>query len=153
MDSGTGVKTFANSDGSFTTTALFGTPMPGGVGASGTTNTPGAPFVRGAHDCPGGTGTPAQCNGEVGAGGSRDAYGIGEVELSTPNNNRDWDLAGRNLPWFPTTGQAASVYGQATDVIPATTTVSVNASPLNNMGSAVIDGLLIQHLKITTKGL
>ena len=25
--------------------------------------------------------------------------------------------------------------------------------PLNNLGSAVIDGLLVQHLKITTKGL
>jgi len=29
----------------------------------------------------------------------------------------------------------------------------VNPSALNNFGSAVIDGLLIQHLKITTKGL
>jgi hypothetical protein len=153
ISSGTGVKTFGNTDGASTNATLFGTPMAGGVGASGTTNTPGAPFVRGSHDCPGGSGTTNQCNGEVGAGGSRGAYGIGEVELSTPNNNRDWDLAGRNLPWFPTTGQAAFVYGQATDVIPATTTVSVNPSPLNNMGSAVIDGLLIQHLKITTKGL
>lgn len=71
------------------------------------------------------------------------AYGVGEVELSTPNNNRDWDLAGRNLPWFPTTGQAAFVYGQRTHVIPATTACLFT----DNMGSA----LLIQHLKITTK--
>lgn len=28
-----------------------------------------------------------------------------------------------------------------------------NIGPLNNLGSAVIDGLLIQHLKLTTKGL
>ena len=35
--------------------------------------------------------------------------------------------------------------------VPATTTTSL--SPLNNLGSAVIDGMLIQHLKITTKGL
>jgi hypothetical protein len=159
INSGTGVKTFGNTDGAAllnSTTSgasLFGTPMPGGAGASGTTNTPGAPFVRGLHDCPGGTGSTAQCNGESEADGARGAHGVGEIELSTPNNNRDWDLAGRNLPWFPTTGQAAFVYGQATDVIPATTTVSVNPSPLNNMGSAVIDGLLIQHLKITTKGL
>ena len=32
-------------------------------------------------------------------------------------------------------------------------TQSFNVTPLNNMGSAVIDGLLIQHLKITSKGL
>ncbi|MCB1658174.1 MAG: hypothetical protein H6997_00865 [Moraxellaceae bacterium] len=153
FNAGTGVKTYANTDGSSTTLALFGTPMPGGVNASGTTNTPGAPFVRGAHDCPGGTGTANQCNGEVGAGGARGAYGVGEVTLATPNNNRDWDLAGRNLTWFPVVGQAAFVYGQTTDIIPLSHTVDVNASPLNNMGSAVIDGLLIQHLKITTKGL
>ena len=35
--------------------------------------------------------------------------------------------------------------------MPATTTTSL--SPLNNLGSAVIDGMLIQHMKITTKGL
>lgn len=35
--------------------------------------------------------------------------------------------------------------------MPATTTTSL--SPLNNLGSAVIDGVLIQHMKITTKGL
>lgn len=29
----------------------------------------------------------------------------------------------------------------------------INSSPINNMGSAVIDGVLIQHLKLTTKGL
>ncbi|HFQ6818610.1 TPA: hypothetical protein ACHYS9_002505 [Acinetobacter baumannii] len=40
---------------------------------------------------------------------------------------------------FPTTNQAP---------IPV-----VNASPINNIGSAVIDGLMIQHLKLTTKGL
>ena len=153
INSGSGVKTFANTDGASTTASLFGTPMAGGVGASGTTNTPGAPFVRGSHDCPGGSGTTNQCNGETGAGGARGAYGIGEIELSGPNNNRDWDLAGRNLTWFPATGQAAFVLGQATDVIPVATTVSVNPSPLNNLGSAVMDGLLIQHLKITTKGL
>ncbi|MFX9826047.1 hypothetical protein ABTP44_20200, partial [Acinetobacter baumannii] len=28
-----------------------------------------------------------------------------------------------------------------------------NITPLNNLGSAVVDGLLIQHLKLTTKGL
>ena len=33
------------------------------------------------------------------------------------------------------------------------TAPKMNLSPTNNFGSAVIDGLLIQHLKITTKGL
>lgn len=157
INSGTGVKTFANTDGSFSTIDLFGTPMPGGAGAFGNTNTPGSPFVRGAHDCPGGN-TSADCNGSTASSAGvldddSGQYGVGVIEILTANDNRNWDLAGRNLPWFPATGQAAVVYGQATDVIPATTTVSVNPSPLNNMGSAVIDGLLVQHLKITTKGL
>ena len=29
----------------------------------------------------------------------------------------------------------------------------MSSVPINNLGSAVIDGLLIQHLKLTTKGL
>ncbi|MCP5175092.1 MAG: hypothetical protein H6996_08310 [Moraxellaceae bacterium] len=152
INSSTGVKTFSNTDGSYTTTYLFGTPA---SPSNGTTNTPGSPFVRGAHDCPGGNlsaGTNV-CNGESEVDGSRGAHGLGVVEIVSPNNNRDWDLAGRNLTWFPVVGQAAFVYGQTTDIIPLSHTVDVNASPLNNMGSAVIDGLLIQHLKITTKGL
>lgn len=35
----------------------------------------------------------------------------------------------------------------------AATPVVNNPMPLNNLGSAVIDGMLIQHMKITTKGL
>ena len=32
-------------------------------------------------------------------------------------------------------------------------TSQLKATPLNNLGSVVIDGMLIQHMKITTKGL
>jgi len=38
-------------------------------------------------------------------------------------------------------------------VTPVAYTVGMGSSPLNNLGSGVIDGLLIQHLKFTTTGL
>ena len=39
------------------------------------------------------------------------------------------------------------------NLAPDFNSISVTNVPLNNFGSAVIDGMLIQHLKITTKGL
>ena len=44
--------------------------------------------------------------------------------------------------WTQQAALAAPAFVQAKDSV-----------PLNNLGSAVIDGMLIQHLKITTKGL
>ncbi|PTV53886.1 hypothetical protein [Acinetobacter seifertii] len=61
----------------------------------------------------------------------------------TAGNNEVNNLIGSNNGMtgttFPTLNQAP--------------TPVINASPMNNMGSAVIDGVLIQHLKLTTKGL
>lgn len=54
--------------------------------------------------------------------------------------------AGRTLLADKTAGAVGVSFGRLDN--------SANASsPINNMGSAVIDGLLIQHMKITTKGL
>lgn len=50
-------------------------------------------------------------------------------------------ILGTTAAPFPATNQAA------------TPAIITNASPSNNLGSAVIDGLLIQHMKITTTGL
>lgn len=41
----------------------------------------------------------------------------------------------------------------ASNTIPDFDSIKITNAPDNNMGSAVIDGLLIQHFKITTKGL
>ncbi|MCP5876588.1 hypothetical protein NL390_29480, partial [Klebsiella pneumoniae] len=61
----------------------------------------------------------------------------------TAANNEVNNLIGANNGMtgttFPTLNQAP--------------TPVINSSPINNMGSAVIDGVLIQHLKLTTKGL
>lgn len=76
--------------------------------------------------------------------------------------NRTW--TGSPAAWITVGGAGstavldagAQLYGGVTYTgIPGSNTISASpvASPLNNMGSAVIDGLLIQHLKITTKGL
>ena len=84
---------------------------------------------------------------------------------STPNQqytygtmtNRNW--ATSDAVWQ--TGSNASVnaiLGATAAPFPATNqaatpAIITNASPSNNLGSAVIDGLLIQHFKVTTTGL
>jgi len=160
-----GAKVFGDTGGSFTTAALFGTPMPGGVGASGNTNTPGAPFVQGLFDCPAGTTANNDCNGVNGGTGSG-TYGVGVDVIANTAANRSWTAdATRANTWFVASNNQQSeenlVFRAAlpafanipTATIPAAPTANVNPSALNNLGSAVIDGLLIQHLKLTTRGL
>ena len=78
-------------------------------------------------------------------------------------NNRNWDYA--NRPWILAGGTGSNqtlVNGAAyyAGIDPAKVGIPTSnniAAPVvnapNNFGSAVIDGMLIQHLKITTKGL
>ncbi len=54
--------------------------------------------------------------------------------------------SGKTLLADKTAGAIGISFGQLKDSTSA-------SSPMNNLGSAVIDGVLIQHLKITTKGL
>ena len=65
--------------------------------------------------------------------------------------NISWSATGRAPNWADSTSTSAIIRGVTLDNIP--TTANINTSPKNNFGSAVIDGLLIQHMKITTKGL
>jgi hypothetical protein len=159
-----GVKVFGDTAGTYTSAELYGTPMPGGVGASGNTNTPGAPFVQGLYDCVNGV-LNNNCNGAAGGNGDG-AYGVGVNRINPQAANLTWaQSTARNTTWFVASSnpnaQENLVFRNAlpafantpTAIIPATPTVAVNPSPLNNYGSAVIDGLLIQHLKFTTKGL
>lgn len=68
-------------------------------------------------------------------------------------NNRNWGLS--NAIWMPATNAALGYTNETSAGIapPPTPTISAPVSFDNNFGSAVIDGLLIQHMKITTKGL
>lgn len=93
--------------------------------------------------------------------------GNGNTKCDTSTTARDYTNIGAkaaNLSWTTRTGATANqpnwmdstntsalIRGVTLDNIPAVTTI--NTSPKNNFGSAVIDGLLIQHMKITTKGL
>ena len=128
---------------------------------------------RGADDCwPGESG--GACNGSSGSTTTDGLYGLsrlsavnngGSSNTPTPThvNNTNWTYGTRaNAPWFRVAGgQAAVAYGSGlgsstaitSDIVPTAVTGGVNPSALNNFGSAVIDGLLIQHMKITTKGL
>lgn len=170
-----GQKQFTNSDGTYAIyctvayACLAGTPMNGGVGAGGNTNTPSQTtptFVAGMDDCwTTGAMTDSNCNGSFSGDGvkglSRLTGGGGTI---TASNNRSWTYGSRSgwdtndSSWFKVDqngqiidGRAAAIHGNA-NAIPTSIT-TVNASPLNNFGSAVIDGVLIQHMKISTKGL
>lgn len=66
--------------------------------------------------------------------------------------NRTWDAS--SATWMPAGSTAQNFVGIVPSTIPAAPIVNATpSSAANNFGSAVIDGLLIQHMKITTKGL
>ncbi|MGN5755326.1 hypothetical protein ACNQO8_11765 [Acinetobacter calcoaceticus] len=90
------------------------------------------------------------------------ALGCTSTSGSTPmygtTSNRDWSNAA--IPWLTSRNAVVndligSSNGTTGYVIPTANQAPAlsNISPLNNLGSASIDGVLIQHLKLTTKGL
>ncbi|MGV2454674.1 hypothetical protein [Acinetobacter seifertii] len=95
----------------------------------------------------------ATCSGLLGCtstSGSTPIYGT--------VSNRDWSNA--SIPWLTSRNAVVndligSSNGTTGYVIPTANQAPAlnNITPLNNLGSAVVDGLLIQHLKLTTKGL
>ncbi|MDP9804880.1 hypothetical protein [Acinetobacter calcoaceticus] len=95
----------------------------------------------------------ATCSGALGCtstSGSTPMYGA--------TSNRDWSNAA--IPWLTSRNAVVndligSSNGTTGYVIPTANQAPAlsNISPLNNLGSASIDGVLIQHLKLTTKGL
>ena len=75
---------------------------------------------------------------------------------ATTATNLDW--ASQTPNWADSTARSIAVRNTLTsparlDVIPTNPTSSITMSPQNNFGSVAIDGLLINHMKITTKGL
>ncbi|MEW7965621.1 hypothetical protein AB0858_13360, partial [Acinetobacter baumannii] len=90
------------------------------------------------------------------------ALGCTSTSGSTPMygtvSNRDWSNSA--IPWLTSRNAVVndligSSNGTTGYVIPTANQAPAltNITPLNNLGSAVVDGLLIQHLKLTTKGL
>ena len=85
------------------------------------------------------------------------------ADTATPKygttTNRTWSDTNLNSGAWRTTANPlldsfiGSSNGTTGTVIPTTNTAPTPTIPNNNMGSAVIDGLLIQHMKFTTKGL
>lgn len=135
-----------------------------------------AGFVAGLEDC-WGVGASRQSNCYTGTGngikGLSSATGDPTLDPAIPaqkeptkDANKQW---GSNLPWFDASksSQISNVYQRGTgtgglagpangimpQTIPTNVSVGINPSPANNFGSASIDGLLIQHFKLTTKGL
>ena len=75
---------------------------------------------------------------------------------ATTATNLDW--ASQTPNWADSTARSIAVRNTLTspaklDVIPTNPSSSITMSPQNNFGSVAIDGLLINHMKITTKGL
>lgn len=121
-------------------------------------------FVAGLDDCPGTAYNNAACSGTnvVNSGNSDETtYGVkGLTSTTAPKTeNTQWEYGTRggasaDARWFRVNGGLESIlYGSKSDVVPTAITGGVNPSATNNFGSAVIDGLLIQHMKLTTKGL
>ena len=169
-----GTKVFGNTDGTYArycTTAfacLGGTPVNGGsavVGQKGSVtsaenlnNLTLGGFIAGLDECwPGETGN-GMCAGTSQSG--EGVKGLSRLTIldstAAKAENRQWAFGTRNneARWFNVNGGLEKIlYGSANDPAPAVPTGGVNPSAMNNYGSAVIDGLLIQHMKLTTKGL
>ncbi|MEG2749432.1 MAG: hypothetical protein RR939_08460, partial [Acinetobacter sp.] len=133
-------------------------------------NSLGNGFVAGLDDCPGTTYTNAACAGtqyvattNSGTNYSDETtYGVkgfnGFGSIAAEAENRQWGYGARGTNaearWFNVNGGLERIlYGSVNDPAPTSPTGGVNPSATNNFGSAVIDGLLIQHMKLTTKGL
>lgn len=165
-----GSKVFGNVDGSYlqvNCTTAFGCPggTPYGttpaLGQRGTVSNLtslqnlGNGFIAGRDDCPGTTYTNAACSGSPSGEGQ---FGVG-IATNPKTENLQWNYGTRGganteARWFNVNGGLEKIlYGSANDPAPAVPTGGVNPSAMNNYGSAVIDGLLIQHMKLTTKGL
>lgn len=169
-----GTKVFGNTDGTYArncTTAfacLGGTPVNGGsavVGQKGSVtsaenlnNLTLDGFIAGLDEC-----GPGETDNGMCAGTSQSGEGVKGLSRLTildftaaKEENRQWAFGTRNneARWFNVNGGLEKIlYGSANDPAPAVPTGGVNPSAMNNYGSAVIDGLLIQHMKLTTKGL
>lgn len=169
-----GTKVFGNTDGTYArycTTAfacLGGTPVNGGSAVAGQkgsvtsatnlNNLTLGGFIAGLDECgPGETGNNA-CAGTSQSGeGVKGLSRLTKLDFTAAKaENRQWAFGTRNneARWFNVNGGLEKIlYGSANDPAPAVPTGGVNPSAMNNYGSAVIDGLLIQHMKLTTKGL
>lgn len=169
-----GTKVFGNTDGTYArncTTAfacLGGNPVNGSgavVGQKGSVssatnlnNLTLGGFIAGLDEC-----WPGESGNGACAGTTQSGEGVKGLSRLTALNstaakaeNRQWDYGTRNneARWFNVNGGLEKIlYGSANDPAPLTPTGGVNPSATNNYGSAVIDGLLIQHMKLTTKGL
>lgn len=84
---------------------------------------------------------------------NNDSYYVPSPVPGSANStdNRNWDLA-TGADWRAI-GSTSYGGGLTANPIPAVAQNAPILSADNNFGSAVIDGLLIQHMKITTKGL
>lgn len=88
---------------------------------------------------------------QIAAGNDTSTTDRDYTNRAAQSSNISWSATGRAPNWADSTNTSALIRGVTLDNIPAASTI--NTSPKNNFGSAVIDGLLIQHMKITTKGL
>lgn len=101
------------------------------------------------------TANGAFTNTQIATGNDTDNTARDYTNRAAQANNVSWTTrtaAAANQPnWIDSTTTSALVRGVTLQDIP--TLGTINTSPSNNFGSGVIDGLLIQHMKFTTKGL
>lgn len=97
----------------------------------------------------------AACTGNGSSKCDKDTGARDYTNIAAQAANLSWTTrtaAGANQPnWADSTSTSAIIGGFALQNVPTSSTI--NTSPKNNYGSAAIDGLLINHMKFTTKGL
>lgn len=101
------------------------------------------------------TANGAYTNTQIATGNDSDTTVRNYTNRAAQAANVSWTTregAGANVPnWIDSTTTSALIRGVTLQDIPTVSTI--NTSPSNNFGSGVIDGMLIQHLRFTTKGL
>ena len=164
----TGAKTWGDDAGKYTTAELFGTLPTNVTGTRGNITNPTGTvptYTSGLMDCTNVGDALGVCQGTSGVGSDEGIYGLGVALRLASADNLNWvfgtrsDANTNDNKWFDANqdNTARAIYkeyypSKSVETVP-TAISAVNASPANNFGSAVIDGLLIQHMKITTKGL
>lgn len=86
---------------------------------------------------------------------SQTVSNAGVIPVSNSGNSVAWGPLMGALVAYDNSGPGGTSIPRTwnNNTVPAIPVTPPGASPLNNLGSAAIDGLLIQHMKITTKGL
>jgi hypothetical protein len=89
---------------------------------------------------------------QCGTNGLEGYQGTNATHSSITMGSTVYDATKNTITAYKGTDAVGISFGAMTPITPSPN-ISAPNTPIKNMGSAVIDGVLIQHMSITTKGL